>query len=266
LKSIDLTQNCALHGLNFLPKNKRTFDEFSCLVKLKAAGTKQPLFLVHPVTCTIFCYMDLARYLVNEHPFIAIQDPLLEDKPTILANIEDMARYYIQAIKAVQNDGHYLIGGYSFGSNVAFEMARQLEQQGEIVSLFIIDGWVRYSKHVRGDEERLDLMKVIEKINDKLPNLVQNKNKFLKLQKKRVEMSFQYNPQRLKTKIVLLKAKETWPRYAPSNCTTNCWQDYTEVPIESHMIAGNHISIMSGEGPKQIAEVLNSYLLQLDKV
>jgi thioesterase domain-containing protein len=51
-----------------------------------------------------------------------------------------MASYYIDALRAIQPRGPYLLGGYSFGGWVAFEMAQQLRQQGEEVSqLFIFD-------------------------------------------------------------------------------------------------------------------------------
>jgi thioesterase domain-containing protein len=51
-----------------------------------------------------------------------------------------MARFYLQEVRALQPQGPYFLGGYCFGGNVAYEMARQLRAQGErVAQLFLID-------------------------------------------------------------------------------------------------------------------------------
>src|SRR5258708_13615964 len=52
-----------------------------------------------------------------------------------VSGVEDMAAHFIQEIRTVQPHGPYYLGGYCFGGNVAFEMARQLTQQGETIAL-----------------------------------------------------------------------------------------------------------------------------------
>lgn len=47
-------------------------------------------------------------------------------------------RPHIAALRAVQPEGPYHIGGYCYGGFVAFEMASQLERQGEQVGLLAI--------------------------------------------------------------------------------------------------------------------------------
>jgi thioesterase domain-containing protein len=49
-----------------------------------------------------------------------------------------MAKLYIEEIKTIQPQGPYLLGGYSFGGLVAFEMAQQFQQQGQEVSLLAL--------------------------------------------------------------------------------------------------------------------------------
>lgn len=263
MNSIDLMQNSIAYGLNALQENKLTFDSFSCLVKLKLSGKRQPLFLVHPVGGTVFCYKELVGYLENEHPVMAIQDPLLESNQVIFSNIEEIAQYYLQAIKSVQSDGHYLIGGYSFGANVAFEIAHQLEQQGKTLSLFMIDGWARYSERVY--DHKL-MMQITERVDSQMPNLIQDKHKFIDLLLKRVDMVFHYTyvPRKLKSKIIVFKACEILPQYVVADDATNGWQEYAECPVTTHVIFGTHVNLLRGEGPKQIAQILNNYLVQLD--
>ncbi|NEQ11458.1 MAG: hypothetical protein F6K37_37905 [Moorea sp. SIO4E2] len=44
----------------------------------------------------------------------------------------------LKALQAVQPNGPYLLGGHSFGGKVAFEMAQQLRNQGQEVSMLAI--------------------------------------------------------------------------------------------------------------------------------
>ncbi|HKN84772.1 MAG TPA: thioesterase domain-containing protein, partial [Pyrinomonadaceae bacterium] len=53
-------------------------------------------------------------------------------------SIAEMASIYVQAIRAMQPVGPYLLGGWSFGGLVAFEMARQLVELGHEVPLLVI--------------------------------------------------------------------------------------------------------------------------------
>ena len=51
-----------------------------------------------------------------------------------------MATRYVEALREVQPEGPYHLGGWSMGGIVAFEMALQLKAQGhQIATLAIID-------------------------------------------------------------------------------------------------------------------------------
>jgi thioesterase domain-containing protein len=49
-----------------------------------------------------------------------------------------MASHYLDAIRTIQPEGPYMLGGLSFGGTVAFEMARQLKATGEEVALLAL--------------------------------------------------------------------------------------------------------------------------------
>jgi thioesterase domain-containing protein len=49
-----------------------------------------------------------------------------------------MAERYIQAIRTIQPEGPYSLGGHSFGGRVAFEMTRILEQLGQKVQQLVL--------------------------------------------------------------------------------------------------------------------------------
>jgi thioesterase domain-containing protein/acyl carrier protein len=99
------------------------------LVPLQARGQGRPLFLVHPVGGNVFCYRDLARSLDRSvYGLQAVPDW----EP---ASLESLASRYLEAVQEVQPQGPYLLGGWSLGGTIAYEMARQLEGSGERVEL-----------------------------------------------------------------------------------------------------------------------------------
>ena len=51
-----------------------------------------------------------------------------------------MAAHFVGVMQDVQPHGPYILGGYSWGGMIAFEMARQLHEKGEVMEfLTIID-------------------------------------------------------------------------------------------------------------------------------
>jgi len=114
-------------------KNPSFAPTGSPLVEIQPNGSKQPLFFVHPISGAVSCYVSLSRRLGKDQPFYAIQMPDIDGQP--LSRIEDMADQYISSIQTVQKKGPYVLGGWSMGGMVAFEMAQKLKSRAEKVSL-----------------------------------------------------------------------------------------------------------------------------------
>jgi amino acid adenylation domain-containing protein/non-ribosomal peptide synthase protein (TIGR01720 family) len=110
----------------------------SPLVELQPGGAKPPFFCVHPAGGTVLCYAELAARLGSDQPFYALQAEGRDDERPPLRSIEEMAARYLAAIREVQPHGPYLLGGWSFGGVVAFEMAHQLGAAGERVALLAL--------------------------------------------------------------------------------------------------------------------------------
>ena len=118
----------------------------SPLVALQPEGKNQPFFCVHPIGGNVLCYFELARAMGSNRPFFGLQavDTVEESQPGITApmTIEQIATRYIAAMREAQPRGPYVLGGWSFGGVVAFEMAQQLRRQGEkIAALVLLDTW-----------------------------------------------------------------------------------------------------------------------------
>ncbi|WP_437290235.1 amino acid adenylation domain-containing protein [Sorangium sp. So ce406] len=101
-------------------------------------GARAPLFFVHPVGGNVLCYADLARALGRDRPFYGIQSFGLETPPRALGSLGEMAEAYCDELRRVQPEGPYLLGGWSMGGAVAFEMARVLERGGRRVAAVVL--------------------------------------------------------------------------------------------------------------------------------
>ena len=108
---------------------------WNSLVSLQPNGTKPPLFLLHAVGPSILTYQNLLPHLAKDQPVYALQAQGLDEKQPLLERMEQMAAKYIQEIKTLQPQGPYHLVGHSFGGIMAFEMAQQLQEQGEQVGL-----------------------------------------------------------------------------------------------------------------------------------
>ncbi len=116
----------------------RVDRKWSPLVELQRGDGGRPLFFVHPVGGNVFCYAQLAHHLGREQSFYGLQSFGLAGGHAPLGDISDMAHHYIQALRQVQPEGPYLLGGWSMGGIIAFEMAQQLQRDGHEISLLAL--------------------------------------------------------------------------------------------------------------------------------
>jgi len=123
---------------------------WSPLVALQPNGSKPPFFCVPGEGGNVIYFYELARSLGQDQPFYGLQAVGLDGQSKPYTSIEEMAARYIQEIQTVQPEGPYLLGGHSFGNQVAFEMSQQLQQQGhEVALLAIID---TFAPHILSDQ------------------------------------------------------------------------------------------------------------------
>ena len=112
--------------------------EFVCLVPIQPKGSKPPLFLMPGWNGNVVGFQALSRQLGKDQPLYGLQSYGLDGKHAPFTRMEDVARYFLEEVRAVQPHGPYLLGGMSFGGMVGFEMARQLQEEGEEVALLAL--------------------------------------------------------------------------------------------------------------------------------
>ena len=115
---------------------------WSSLVAIQPEGRRRALFMVPGIGGNVLCYSNLARLLGPEQPFYGLQSRSLDDREQPFERIETMAAHHVAEMRRVQPHGPYRLGGTCFGGVVAYEMARQLRQSGELTELlFLLETW-----------------------------------------------------------------------------------------------------------------------------
>lgn len=273
----------------------------SPLVAIQPDGTKPPFFCVHPIGGNVLCYLDLARHLGEDQPFYGLQASGIDGEGEPKSRIEDMASYYIEAIREIQPQGPYLLGGWSFGGVVAFEMAQQLHSSGEQVALLaLIDSsapqrnshlmevdtaatlaW--FAKDLGGyfgkelavsvnalqslalDEQLSYVLEQARAANVVLPDAgVVEIRRLLEvvLANRRAERS--YTPVVYPNQITVFRAEESFG-LENSNPAMG-WNQLTEGGVKIHTISGDHYTIVKEPHVRVLAERLRNSLEQAMKL
>lgn len=124
-----------------------TFDP---LVPLRETGERTPLFLVHPMGGNILSYLRMLPHLPAEQPLYALQASGVDAGSEPIPSVEEQASLYIKAMRRIQPKGPYVIGGWSYGGFIAFEIAQQLIRTGERVANVLILDTMALSSHAQG--------------------------------------------------------------------------------------------------------------------
>lgn len=269
------------------------------LVRIQPNGTKSPLFFVHPVGGTVFCYHELARCLGSDQPFYGLQAPGLYGEREPYTCIEDMACHYIATLRLVQPEGPYLLAGWSMGSFVAFEMANQLQQQGsavKLLSLFdnrapttsnkpvdinnyehteILANFAKgiansTGKSLSGSYFKLQQLESEEQLNyvleqlqmaDLMPaDMSQAQFQiFFKVYKSNVQCMLNYSPKQVYRKRIILFRASNSSSDSPDN-TSLGWSQFSSKPIETITVPGDHYSMFAKPNVQILAESLCNIL------
>lgn len=269
----------------------------SPLVALQPHGSGRPIFFAHGLGGTVICYYQLARYLGSDQPFYALQSPGVDGEKEPLTRIEDMAAEYIKAMRSVQPNGPYLLGGWSMGAFVAFEMAQQLRNQGAVVARLAIlsqekqltnrysndgddakmlvqlfkdfaasvgqDSEISYEHVVQLQPEEQQKY-VLEQM--KLANLFPTDLEFwqfrnyMRVVRGNIKATASYVPQFYQNSMQILLFRTGDIYSAGLNEPTLGWNQLCSEPVEIHDIPGDHVTLLNQPHVQVLAEYLKQYL------
>jgi thioesterase domain-containing protein/malonyl CoA-acyl carrier protein transacylase/acyl carrier protein len=264
----------------------------SCLVTIQTGNTlTPPLFLMHPVGGHVYFYRDMAEQLGAERPIYGLQAQGVDGKTEPFTQVEEMATHYIKALRILQPEGPYFLGGASFGGTLAFEMAQQFHALGQKVALlamidtpglghmpvvlnddaeilaymlelgYDISVSVEELRQLELDEQLDHCVKQIEMTNKERPDLdLTHLHTVLKLFKTNSKAMRDYTPKIYPGKILFFRAKER-DAFLSQNPEL-AWIDLALEGIEVHIVPGNHITMSSLPNVRFLAKRLKICLEQ----
>lgn len=120
------------------------------VIQIQSQGAQEPLYLVHPALGLAFAY-NLLGLSNLDRPIYGINNPFWGRKSLPYTSIKEMAADYIKLIPA--NDGPYILGGWSFGGIMAYEMAQQLTMLHRPPQLLLLIDSFNHAKFGRNETE-----------------------------------------------------------------------------------------------------------------
>ncbi|MEH2112708.1 non-ribosomal peptide synthetase [Nostoc sp.] len=276
-----LFENPTIENLAIIVSQPSRESSNSPLVAINSSGSKTPFFCMHGAGGGINNYFILSRRLGEDYPFYALEHTLEQDIPENIS-VEEMATRYLKEIRQVQPNGPYLLGGHCYGGVLAFEIAQQLQKQGQKVGLLVVIDTILSETPIeaRKDDDAKFLLRMAESIKTNnnidfsipfeelrdLPlneqfHLVNKKANFIfsdteiedflhyyKLFKAHVQAMRNYVPQVYPESITLFRAKEEIihdfdnPEWSTDDPLLG-WGKYSTQPIQAVEVPGDHFSI-----------------------
>lgn len=283
-----------------IDKNK-IYKVNNSIVPLQPKGDKRPIFFVHPIGGHIISYFELAKYLGSKRPFYAFQSLGLESEEAILTNIKEMANFYIKEMQDVQEEGPYIIGGWSFGGVVAFEMARQLVEKGiKVEAIILLDTWApdiynvtsewddlavfmndlmkQYNlevseelilgyKNLSMQDERIDYVISYLKSHSKFKQDIQVEDleKMIRVFQINLNAYRNYQPEKLDQDILLFTANHQDKENNHAEDDTLFWGKYVQKELKVIELNATHYSMMQSSHAENIAFHIDIFLEEISK-
>lgn len=109
------------------------------ILPFRTSGSRLPFFCFAASSLDPFYLRHLAKNLGPDQPFYVVSPPAAAEGNGLLT-VEEVAARAISAIRSVQAQGPYLIGGHCYGGVLAFETAQRLLAEGErLAPLVLLD-------------------------------------------------------------------------------------------------------------------------------
>jgi thioesterase domain-containing protein/acyl carrier protein len=270
----------------------------SALVPLQPHGSRAPFFCVHPAGGSVFCYLDLVRHLGMNYPVYGLQVPEVEGEQAI-ASVEQLAAHYIAVVQTVQPEGPYLLGGWSAGGNIAYEMACQMRYQGHEVALLCLFDSFRFvssgepaQEYEQGSTLRESLMALLNVDEQEISSLTEEEQlraaydtlrrelilpdgldlayvqRFIHLQAAIIRAVRAYEPPCSDQSITLIRVEQEREYVAetvkdgrePARDSTNGWRAVTTAHVDVHIVPGTHNEMFSEPYVQAVASTLQACL------
>ncbi len=260
-----------------LLQQERWTPSQASLVPIQPEGDRAPFFCIHGLGGTVLRFNALARHMGTDRPFYGVQAQGLEGDRPFHARVEEMAAFYIKEIRSLQPEGPYNVGGYSLGGLIAFEMARQLQADGQEVGvLALLD---TYPGKPKSNKMLLSTLATLPR-REQLSYIAHRAKRIRKGIKRRFDALFLPRPLKEVRKVFAVAEEgykpqvyfgsATWFRATEKGLRgadnpTDDWSKWVTGGVEVHEIVGDHGSILKEPDVRLLAESLRSCLNQAEQ-
>lgn len=241
------------------------------LVVLRRGGERPPLVLISGQEGHGFGFRHLVKEFDESQPLLALQLLGIDDDEPPDCRIEEMAAVFEVQVRAACPFGPIIVGGYSMGAAIAFELAKRLRAHGRQVPLLVsIDGFapryhrtlipphvhvLRRMRIVLGHERTEKLKSLRKRVMELLPPSIagtefregeEDPRKIL-LSILRYRAVMQYRPveERLRMALLLVRASHPEEFLAPRiRDPLYGWEKYIDGPVMAETVDGEHLTFI----------------------
>jgi len=264
------------------------------LIEIRPGSGGPPVFFAHPAGSEVVCYVPFARLVEPaDRPLYAIACPPLDEAGRMpFAGFAERAAAYAELVRQAQPHGPYTLVGWCYGGANAFAVGRALEDQGEQVTVVLIDSHTpQYvpveqepdrAAHVEGlaknlrwdytddlrpldelramtDAEQLDYLLELARKGDYLPPDAGHEQirTALDLWIANLRLLWRYRPTPLAGRLVMIRAGDE-----PDEDLYAGWERLAGNGLERHVVAGNHYTIMREPRIADVTAIVNGLLAE----
>ena len=136
----------------YISSNNQNTALHPFVVPFQQEGSKTPIFFVHAAEGESVIYRHIANNFNPERPFYGINFNPEAVKWVHPLTFEQIAGHYISDIRSIQPQGPYILAGHCVGGIIAYEMACQLHELKQEISLLAM-----YDSIISGTEVTLNV-------------------------------------------------------------------------------------------------------------
>jgi thioesterase domain-containing protein len=234
-------------------------------ISLRAGEGSPTLVLVHPVGGALFCYAPLAAALQAPSPVYGFADETGDGDEPPVERIPRLAEQYLADLRENGIPRPWVLGGWSFGGLVAYEMARI---EGESSPVLLIDAAYVKDDDPVWSEEKLRSYFVqdvtgltgttaetedFEELGSRAGLSPDELAERYRIFHTNALGQLAYRPEPYAGPVTLVRAERS-PDPTPD------WERVVSGPLRSHTVPGDHYHVVSGEVAEPLARIVDATL------
>lgn len=289
--SIEALSSRIIHALRRSSASEHAIGPISrtgAITELNAGTSKFPFFFAPPITGSGLIFQPLVEHMSKARPFFTFNAPGVDSDIPPCDRVEALASRFLEALRQVQPKGPYRIGGYSFGSLVAYEMAQRLTRAGEYVDALVMGDlppprlnredpspFIQLARIVglpvdelglnglNSEEQAATMATATGELLD-LPSEVAESAKQIRIYRAHLNAIHEYCPAPYGGPVTLIRTQGTIQRLAQAayhrNDPTFGWARLCQQSVRVHDIGGHHMSALSVPTVLELARTLDKIL------